>query len=175
MSLQALIYRHFITVGVSFGILILINMYYLFQLLKLKNKAFHLLMFTLLQLCYMCFIICYVFAWQGSKNMFLILECPYWFLEGLAHLVFAIKYWVLAKKLQEIRTGTVDRYLTLKFYTIFVVSLLFLTTGTISFAFDILYNNMQWIYYCDAVLEAVPGWIVVALIIDAFSKMQTSD
>ena len=107
--------------------------------------------------------------------MFLILECPYWFLEGLAHLVFAIKYWVLAKKLKEIRTGTVDRYLPLKFYTIFAVSLLFLTTGTISFAFDILYNNMEWIYYFDAVLEAVPGWIVVALIIDAFSKMQTSD
>lgn len=96
-------------------------------------------------------------------------------MEGLAHLVFAIKYWVLARKLQDIRTSKVDKYLPLKFYTIVAVSLLFLTTGTISFAFDILYTNIEWIYYCDAVLEAVPGWIVVALIIDAFSTMQTSD
>lgn len=174
MSLQALIYRHMISVGVSFGILILLNIYYLFQLLKLKNKAFHLLMFTLLQSCYMCFIICYIFAWQGSTNGYLILECPYWFFEGLAHLVFVIKYWVLARKLQEIRTSKVDKYLPLKLYTIVAVSLLFLTTGTIIFAFDFLYNNIEWIYYCDVVIEAVPGWIVVALIIDAFSKMQTS-
>ena len=63
----------------------------------------------------------------------------------------------------------------MKFYTIIAVSLLFLTVGTIIFAFDILYKNNEWIKYSDVVIESVPGWIVVALIIDAFSKMQTSD
>jgi hypothetical protein len=53
--------------------------------------------------------------------VYLILECPYWFLEGLAHFVFVIKYWVLARKLQEMKTGTVDKYLTLKFNTIVTV------------------------------------------------------
>ena len=52
--------------------------------------------------------------------------------------------------------------------------MLFLISGTIFFAFDILYSP-KWIYYCDAVTEAIPGWIVVAVIIDAFSKMHSSD
>lgn len=65
-------------------------------------------MFTFLQLCYMLFIACYIFADQGYKVLYIVFCCPYWFLEGAAHFIFAIKYWIVARKIKEINTGKVD-------------------------------------------------------------------
>jgi hypothetical protein len=50
-----------ITDCVVFGALSLLNTIYLVYLLKLKLKQFHVMMYSMLQVAYICYILCYIF------------------------------------------------------------------------------------------------------------------
>ena len=93
--------------------LVCIIPYFYIRILKLKNKGFHLLMFSLSLFACLSFIISEVFeAMDGGdysitfrdkcyiiKSIFL----GFSFLsDDIAHSIFAVKYWVLSQKISQI-------------------------------------------------------------------------
>jgi hypothetical protein len=79
------------------------------------------ILYLILQISYTCYILSYIFNDRGYFEVYAYLLCPYWFLENLAHFIFVIKLWIIAQKLQEINTGTRDKYLGCKLGTIIAV------------------------------------------------------
>ena len=88
-------------------------------------------MYSILQVSYISYILSYIFNDQGYFKVYAFLLSPYWSLENLAHFIFVIKMWIIAHKLREINTGTLDGYLGCKLGTIVALFMTFLISGTI--------------------------------------------
>ena len=100
------------------------NLYYfIVAILKLNEKQFHLGMLTLLQLTYLSTMIANGLKWRlagaianedasnyHSKQLLVYWTFTYLFysFNVIAHSVFVIKYWVLAKKIESILKGQND-------------------------------------------------------------------
>ena len=89
----------------------------------------------------MCFIACYIFAIYNKKIGYIVLVCIYWVLEAAAHFIFTIKYWIVARKVQEMNTNSVDKNFGCKFWSIVTVWTVFLVIGTSLFGLDTHYGH----------------------------------
>ena len=100
---------------IGYSLLTILNFWYLFTyILKKNDKTFHLIMFVLIQSCYTCYILtaCFTFylfpkANEESINWkFYNLSISFGGLailfNNITQAIFAMKYWVLSKKIEEI-------------------------------------------------------------------------
>ena len=55
-------HRHLIISSTTSAVLTLVNLYYLLKFVKLQQKTFHLVMFLVLQTCYVSIVISYIYA-----------------------------------------------------------------------------------------------------------------
>ncbi len=96
--------RHQVTVYVLYTSLSIFNFtYLLIRIIKLNQKKFHFLMFGILQTCYCCYILEYVTVDYNYTFAFCFNE--FWYLSNeMVHSIFAIKYWVLSRKISEFVT-----------------------------------------------------------------------
>ena len=92
---------HGLTVYIGYGGLSLLNLYYLVRVLRLKDKKFHLLMFTILEVGYLSYIMRYAEIAHADKYWDYFFGDLYVSCDNLAHTIFVTKYWVLSRKLQE--------------------------------------------------------------------------
>jgi len=121
----------------------------------------------------MCFIGCYIFANDFNKIGNIWLVCIYWVLEAAAHFIFTIKYWIVARKVEEMSTNIVDESFGCKFWAIVIVWAVFLFTSTSLFGIDIYYghtsNKLISSFFTFTVW--VPSWIIVGVMVDAFVRL----
>jgi hypothetical protein len=94
-------------------------------------------------------------------------------LEAAAHFIFTIKYWIVARKVQEMSTNTVDESFGCKFWVIVIVWAVFLVTSTVLFGLDIYYGPsiVKPISFWFTVTAWVPCWIIVGVMVDAFVRL----
>ena len=121
------------------------------------------MMYTILQVAYASFILCYVFYDLGNIKVFVYLLCPYWFLENLAHFIFVIKLWIIAQKLREIKTGSRDGYLSCKLGTIIALQMTFMISGVAFIPLSTLHPETEWYRIGQDVCGSIPGLISVAV------------
>ena len=121
----------------------------------------------------MSFVGCYIFANASKKNGYIVLGCLYWAFEAAAHFIFTIKYWVVARKVQEMSTNIVDESIGYKFWAIVVVWAIFLVISTSLYGIDIHYghDNVKQISFWFSATVWVPAWINVGVMVDAFVRL----
>jgi hypothetical protein len=61
MDMQAALRKQEITTWVLYGVLSLVNLAYLSQIIKLNQNRFHLTMCVLLELCFISYVLSFVF------------------------------------------------------------------------------------------------------------------
>lgn len=88
-------------IWVLYFVLTAMNLWYFTtRIFKLNQKGFHLMMFCLLQFCYLCYILEYVAVWaQASKTIIVFTYYFYYGCNSVAHGIFVMKYWVLSRKI----------------------------------------------------------------------------
>ena len=102
-----------------------VYVYLVKRILKLENKNFHLMMFTCLQVCYLsAFLSNAAYLWliyntddnalESIKMLYRVSFLIYWMLNVTAHSIFALKYWVLSKKVRSLMSQKSDKNLELK-------------------------------------------------------------
>jgi hypothetical protein len=121
----------------------------------------------------MSFLGCYIFANASKTNGYIVLACLFWFLESAAHFIFTIKYWIVARKVQEMSTNTVDESFSCKFWVIVIVWAVFIVTSTSLFGLDIHYglDTVKLVTFWFSVTVWVPSWVIVGVMVDAFVKL----
>jgi hypothetical protein len=75
----------------------LVNLAYLSQIIKLNQKRFHLTMFILLELCFISYILSFVFVQSDAAISFFL--AAYYALGQIIYTIFAVKYFILALKI----------------------------------------------------------------------------
>ncbi len=90
--------KQMITTFVLYGALSLVNLAYLSQIIKLNQRRFHLTMFTLLELCFLSYILS--FALYKSNAAISIFLVAYYAIGQVIYTIFAVKYFILALKIQ---------------------------------------------------------------------------
>ena len=120
-----------ITTYTLYILLTLVNLLcYLPLILQLKFKNFHLLMFLLLQTCYLSQIA--VFSLLDKFEWQLIFATFYYASDQIVHMIFDVKYWLLSRKILQYVNNKVDQHLSIKASVIFGLQMaLILTTVTI--------------------------------------------
>ena len=121
----------------------------------------------------MSFVGCYIFANASKTNGYIVLGCLYWFLESAAHFIFTIKYWIVARKVQEMSTNTVDESFSCKFWAIVIVWAVFIVTSTSLYGLDIHYGpgTVKLVTFWYSVTAWVPSWVIVGVMVDAFVRL----
>ena len=121
----------------------------------------------------MSFVGCYIFANASKTNGYIVLACLFWFLESAAHFIFTIKYWIVARKVQEMSTNTVDESFGCKFWAIVIVWAIFIVTSTSLWGLDIYYgpDTVKMINHWCSITVWVPSWIIVGVMVDAFVRL----
>ena len=97
MDIQAALRKQEITTWVLYGVLSLVNLAYLSQIIKLNQNRFHLTMCVLLELCFISYVLSYVFESVYAVNFF---TAAYYSLGQVIYTIFAVKYFILALKLE---------------------------------------------------------------------------
>ncbi|MFM7852081.1 MAG: hypothetical protein ACKO96_09240 [Flammeovirgaceae bacterium] len=94
-------------------------------------------------------------------------------MEAAAHFILTIKYWIVARKVEEISTNIVDKSFGCKLWSIVIVWAVFLFTSTVLFGLDIYYgyNTAVMINYWCSITVWVPSWIIVVVMVDAFVRL----
>ena len=79
-------------------------------------------MFTLFSITFGCYITEYAIFWNHHEGKII---CSIWYMstiyligDPIVHSIFAIKYWVLSMKVQEIIKEKQDKWLVVKFWTV---------------------------------------------------------
>lgn len=109
-----------ITVFSLYSTLSLINFYYYCTRIRpLKEKSFHRLMFTVLQVCYAFYLVEYIVYWYFKYSKWVnILYMMYFTTNEVAHLIFVLKYWILARKIHQIMCQYYDAHFQTKVYLV---------------------------------------------------------
>ena len=71
----------------------------LFKAYETETKKIHLVMFIIMQLCYSSIIVAYVFLVNDRVRLYAVFGDTYWAFATAAHSIFALKFWILARKL----------------------------------------------------------------------------
>ena len=121
----------------------------------------------------MSFVGCYIFANDSKKIGYICLVCIYWVLEAAAHFIFTIKYWIVARKVEEMSTNIVDESFGCKFWALVIVWAVFIVTSTSLYGFDIHYGpgTVKMVTFWYSVTAWVPSWVIVGVMVDAFVRL----
>jgi hypothetical protein len=111
--------------------------YYLYRALNLREKQFHLVMYSLMTACSLVYLVentsYFVFESESKTNpkctnqngeifcmssLTIVTWNIYYLCDCIVHLFFALKYWVLSHKLRQFYLYQKDEYLALKAYLI---------------------------------------------------------
>ena len=111
-------------------VLLVYAQYYLYRALNLREKQFHLIMYSLLTACSLLYLVENTSYWVykttpcTKKDIFCLSKLTivtwniYYLCDCFVHLFFALKYWVLSHKLRQFYLYKRDEYLALKAYLI---------------------------------------------------------
>ena len=134
-----------ILVWISYSILSIVNFVYLREIIKLQVKAFHLMMFVILQICYFSYIIEYVLWYEYglTKYQLVTIFTDIWSaMLILAHSIFVIKYLIISLKISETLTGIEDKYLAIKVWLVVIIQTLLIGLSFVPFnAFILKYST----------------------------------
>ena len=134
-----------ILVWISYSILSIVNFVYLREIIKLQVKAFHLMMFVILQICYFSYIIEYVLWYEFglTKYQLVTIFTDIWSaMLILAHSIFVIKYLIISLKISETLTGIEDKYLAIKVWLVVIIQTLLIGLSFVPFnAFILKYST----------------------------------
>ena len=125
-----------ILVWISYSILSIVNFVYLREIIKLQVKAFHLMMFVILQICYFSYIIEYVLWYEFglTKYQLVTIFTDIWSaMLILAHSIFVIKYLIISLKISETLTGIEDKYLAIKVWLVVIIQTLLIGLSFVPF------------------------------------------
>ncbi len=134
-----------ITVYILYSLLSLVNLlYYLPRIIKLEQKMFHLMMFTLLQICYCSYILLQPFYVFGKISIIASFDFSYYTTDELIHAIFATKYWVLSRKILQIVKTKEDSTLECKARSIFAIQVvLIFSTSIVYFILNLSPNFVE--------------------------------
>ena len=112
---------HAILIWTLYSIATIANFVYLYCIMKLEQKRFHIMMFLILQICYFSYITEYSiiyfvvhngFEFIGKLNIVAEWSGNIWYLMmNIAHSIFVIKYFVISLKICETMKEEKDKNL----------------------------------------------------------------
>ena len=115
---RLLLYRIIQIIPAALFIFVISVVYLYKRILKIEVKCFHLMMFTLLEILFFTYIVTAAiypsllseppatFDERRKKRIAVIFFSIAWLLDSIIHSIFAVKYWVLSRKIREIKTNT---------------------------------------------------------------------
>ena len=109
-----------ILIWTLYSIATMANFVYLYRIMKLEQKRFHLMMFLILQICYFSYITEYAIiyfllhnGYEFTGNLVVDWSGNIWYLMmNIAHSIFVIKYFVISLKICETMKEEKDKNLT---------------------------------------------------------------
>ena len=169
-----------------YSLLSAFNLYYAYYILRLQSKQFHFMMFLMLQTCFVFMLVQiklfatalqlyneggdFMYFWKLSQGLYTL----FWFFDSLVHIIFAMKYWILSRKVMVVYSNQQhDPKFELKAKILYIFQIVNLVAASLTY---FLYFGMNfsksdnkpmlseyiWIYCCS------PPLIMLGLMIEAF-------
>ena len=156
---------------VAYSILTVLNCVYLVtKIKKLETKRFHIMMFVILQICYIANICTFIIAYKiGFTNLFLVFSAIWEITMLVAHSIFVIKYYVISLAISEVMQNKEDKYISLKVWSVSISQTIFILLLFIPYPEK---NNAQ--LYFEDFIHALPAYFIVVILTIAFFKLRNA-